>query len=1018
MSATQKGKKQKGEDLSNEEDAYGAIFEGEFGTLEIGNYIGQGEETETKHLPDAIDFEDEDELADEELPDEEISRPGRSITTGLEDGGLAMSGNTGHDHVNDFMGRDMPGADYDGGNNALFMGMESGQGVYMERNHSFGAYNAAETQQQQQQQEKLQIEQQKLRQQQRLLKEAERKAKEDKSLLRSYFPDFKKGKVLKWNRLLYRRAGKYAWAFENSTTRKNLDPLIPLDLNLRVQPDQKRLFNTKDNVWKSSSSPVPSNSNRRQRRGIVTVTLDEIYPEVHHEEKKDHHTHEISEELLIATDDWDQERIINEGAVSTKNQANLTQYPLKEDDQDWDWDEDDLVDAKLNDNRARLDMNDEQLLLIKETTTRKSESAKANLLPLNEKGLVQKFNISNDVEYNVLRRNHQTKVRATISNLNIDHSQPAIRLQSPYYMVNMPKRDLRHFHRPNFGKSIRPGTNIVFSKLKVRKRKRDKGKEVKESFSSTQDLTVGDTAPVFLLEYTEQTPIALSKFGMANKLINYYRKMNEQDASRPKLPVGETHVLGVQDKSPFWNFGFVEPGHIVPTLYNNMVRAPVFKHDVSGTDFLLVRSSGNGVSNRFYLRPINHLFAVGQTFPVEEVPGPNSRKVTSMRTTRLRMVVYRILNRTPSQAISIEPIARHFPDQDYGQNRQKIKEFMKYQREGSDKGLWKLKDGEPLLDNENAKKLISPEQVSEVESMNQGLQFQEDSEFFNFDEKLLKLEENLLPWNATKNFVNATQMRAMIQIHGAGDPTGCGEGFSFLKTSMKGGFLKSGNENAKDKSSGGHSYNVAEQQRAYEEEISKTWYTHAKSLSITNPFEEIEDPDEINPTNRHVLTNRSDGKVLRIVRKKRDENGIIQRQTVVIRDPRVIKGYLRSKEKRREANLDVEKLLDEESTAVNNVEDIEMQKKLLQSELASLEKSQQRRAARQVTKSKSDGKVAKSKNTTRRCARCGQVGHIRTKKSCPMYDGTLGSSQGNNIGEDGTPAPPEVPIASPQETNQ
>lgn len=392
---------------------------------------------------------------------------------------------------------------------------------------------------------------------------------------------------------------------------------------------------------------------------------------MHREEKKDHHTHEISEELLIATDDWDQERIINEGAVSTKNQANLTQYPLKEDDQDWDWDEDDLVDAKLNDNRARLDMNDEQLLLIKETTTRKSESAKANLLPLNEKGLVQKFNISNDVEYNVLRRNHQTKVRATISNLNIDHSQPAIRLQSPYYKVNMPKRDLRHFHRPNFGKSIRPGTNIVFSKLKVRKRKRDKGKEVKESFSSTQDLTVGDTAPVFLLEYTEQTPIALSKFGMANKLINYYRKMNEQDASRPKLPVGETHVLGVQDKSPFWNFGFVEPGHIVPTLYNNMVRAPVFKHDVSGTDFLLVRSSGNGVSNRFYLRPINHLFAVGQTFPVEEVPGPNSRKVTSMRTTRLRMVVYRILNRTPSQAISIEPIARHFPDQDYGQNRQK-----------------------------------------------------------------------------------------------------------------------------------------------------------------------------------------------------------------------------------------------------------------------------------------------------------------------------------------------------------
>lgn len=173
--------------------------------------------------------------------------------------------------------------------------------------------------------------------------------------------------------------------------------------------------------------------------------------------------------------------------------------------------------------------------------------------------------------------------------MNIQHSQPAINLQSPFYKVAVPRDQLRHFHRENFGSHIRPGTKIVFSKLKARKRKRDKGKDVKESFSTSQDLTIGDTAPVYLMEYSEQTPVALSKFGMANKLINYYRKANEQDTLRPKLPVGETHVLGVQDKSPFWNFGFVEPGHIVPTLYNNMIRAPVFKHDISGTDFLLTK---------------------------------------------------------------------------------------------------------------------------------------------------------------------------------------------------------------------------------------------------------------------------------------------------------------------------------------------------------------------------------------------------------------------------------------------
>ena len=697
----------------------------------------------------------------------------------------------------------------------------------------------------------------------------------------------------------------------------------------------------------------------------------------------------------MATDNWDQERIIGERSYNGATPGLIFDNPLVDDFKDWNWDENDLVEANLENNAqmAELDMNDERLLLVRETAKRAEKLSNPVPMPYNEKALLQKFNISNDDDYRILRRNHQTRIRATISNLNIEHSQPAIRLQSPYYKVTLPKDTLRHLHKPDFGTHIRPGTNIVFSKLKTRKKKRDKGKEVKESFASTQDLTLGDTAPVFLMEYSEEAPIALSKFGMANKLINYYRKMNEHDTSRPKLPVGETHVLGVQDKSPFWNFGFVEPGHIVPTLYNNMIRAPVFKHDVSGTDFLLVRSSGNGISNRFYLRTINHLFTVGQTFPCEEIPGPNSRRVTSMRTTRLRMVVYRILNRTPSRAISIEPIARHFPDQDYGQNRQKIKEFMKYQREGPDKGLWKLKDGEPLLDNESAKKLIYPEQVSEVESMSQGLQFQEDTDFYNFDEKLAKLEENLLPWNATKNFVNATQMRAMIQIHGAGDPTGCGEGFSFLKTSMKGGFVKSGMENGKPQAPGGHSYNVAQQQKAYDEEISKTWYTHTKSLNVTNPFEEMDNPDEINQTNRHVRTRRDDGKVLRVVRKKRDENGIIQRQTVIVRDPRIIKGYLKSKERRREANLDVDKLLDDE-TSINNAEDIEMQKKLLQNELASLEKSQQRRAARQVSKTKTqDGKVAKGKNTTRRCATCGQIGHIRTNKSCPMYNGSNGGGQ-------------------------
>lgn len=1010
----------KSKDLSNEDDAYNAIFEGNFGSMEIGNYLG--DEGATEHLPDAVDFEDEDELADEELPEEEepLGTMNDDMMQGYESGGGAVQDlfdiqQQPTDHFmsgipNDnssMMGSDASNDEFQSGQNALFMGMEhTHDSLYMDNNPVFPTEQASHTDDGE-------------------VKRKELRIQLEKKLLKKYFPTFTKGKILKWNKLIYRKRADYDWHYKTFAANGLLKPLFPLNLKIHVQPDQRRIFELPENKWQVSSR----NKNKdTKKKGIVQVKIDESNIDSTKEKSAKDTDNGVSEDLIIATDDWNEDQIIN-GKEEKENSKEFRFITNLFDSPDsWNWNEDDLVNGKLKEAvMAELNMNDQNLLLIDETNKRKNEVDKAeNNNQLDIQSILKKFNISNDDKYAILKRAHQTKIRAIISNLNIEHSKPAARLQSPFYKVTIPRAQLRHFHRANFGSSIRPGTNIVFSKLKLRKRKRDKGKDIKESFATTQDLTIGDTAPIYLMEYSEEHPLALSKFGMGNKLINYYRKISEDDTLRPKLPVGETHVLGVQDKSPFWNFGLVEPGHIVPTLYNNMLRAPVFKHEVSGTDFLLIRSTGNGISNRFYLRNINHLFTVGQTFPVDEIPGPNSRRVTSMKATRLRMIVYRLLNKAATRSISIDPIAEHFPESEYGQNRQKIKEFMKYQREGPDKGLWRLKEGEPLLDGENIKKLLTPEQVSEVEVMGHGIQNQEDNELYNHDEELVKLEENLTPWNASKNFINATQLRAMIQIHGSGDPTGCGEGFSFLKTSMKGGFLKSTTSltslnninNKKSGSSSGYSYNVAQQQKVYEDEITRTWYTHTKSLSISNPFEEIADPDEVNESNRNVDPMRADGKFLRIVRKTRDENGIIQRQTVVIRDPRVIQGYLKRKEKQRKENLNVDKLL-EESTDIHNIEDIEMQKKILETELANLEKSQQRRA-RQGTK-KTGGKVTKGpKNTSRRCATCGQVGHIRTNKSCPMYYSPSGpggapgaGAPGAAAGAPGAPGAVATPVAAP-----
>ncbi|CCE65575.1 hypothetical protein TPHA_0L02240 [Tetrapisispora phaffii CBS 4417] len=1007
-------KKQKSEtDLSNEDAAYAAIFEGDFGSLDIGTYIDSDKkEGATQHLPDAVDFEDEDELAEEELTEESFSNNNEVIMhnqvsmKGLplgKEGTMEFStndnaldigeayfdgpGNEEYYNVlpqdnNSIMERNISVDEYQGGNNALFM-EDNRNAVYMDHQQQYTPVFEDEYRPEIEEQTKQQA--------------AGISVKEEKQLLKNYFPDYEKGKILKWNKLIYRKLGKYNWQRETLLKDREIRPLIPLNLKIQVQPDQRRTFkNFSDSLHTNiTNNPLSNNNNinKGREKGIIKATMQQLLVSEKKTDKTDKNHYTLSEELLIATDEWDQEKFIN-GNELPNAKENSSENAVYRKLDGWEWNEEDLVNAVLPMAKvAQLDMNDEKLLLVGDT---KNDNQKQEIpLPLSDKALLEKFNISNDEQYSILKKKHQTRVRATISNLNIEHSLPAIKLQTPYYKVSIPRDELRHFHRPNFGSKIRPGTNIVFSKLKNRKRKRDKGKDIKDSFALSQDLTIGDSAPIYLMEYSEERPLALSKFGMTSKLINYYRKTDEQDTTRPKLQVGETHVLGVQDKSPFWNFGFVEPGHIVPTLYNNMIRAPVFKHEVSGTDFLLIKSSGCGAGNRFFLRGINHLFTVGQTFPVDEIPGPNSRKVTSMRMTRMKMIVYRILNKTPKRAISLDPIARHFPDQDYGQNRQKVKEFMKYQREGPEKGLWKLKEGEPMLDNINARKLITPEQVAEVESLNQDIAFKEDNELFNLDEKLVKLEENLLSWNISKNFVNATQMRAMVQINGIGDPTGCNEGFSFLKTSMKGGFLKNRTKNDTNTASSsslasGHTYNVAQQQKIYTEEIRKKWYIAAKSLSISNPFEEMTDPDEVNATNKHVRNVREDKKVLRIIRKERDENGIIQRKTIVIKDPRVIKGYLKGKELRSQTKIDVNSILKEEID-VNNIEGIELQKKLLQNELANLEKSQHRRRAlkQKSIENKENGLEggAKGRNRRRRCTTCGQLGHIRTNKSCPMYNG-------------------------------
>ncbi|KAK6361413.1 hypothetical protein TWF730_005143 [Orbilia blumenaviensis] len=707
--------------------------------------------------------------------------------------------------------------------------------------------------------------------------------------------------------------------------------------------------------------------------------------------------------------------------------------------------------------KVELDPNDPYLLLDvrKSDDTRKARKIGGEFIRQKiKKDLTQRYNISNDEAYDLLKENHQSKVRSTIGNLEIEHTMPAVRLQTPYYKTVLGKSEMRSFHRPRL--TFPMNNEIRFTKGKTLKRKHLKGRSIKEIFHDTRSLSLSDNSSFILFEYSEEHPYVLSNFGMGSRVINYYRRKEDTDETRPKCELGELQVLMSQDKSPFWNFGSIEPGEIVPALYNRMIRAPIFKHTPANTDFVVVRNTDSGGAY-YYLRTIPYIFTVGQTFPVTDVPGPHSRKVTTASKNRMKMITYRVITKKGNR-IAVKDIAPHFPENTEIQTRQKMKEFMSHQneRESEKGGYWYLKGDDPVPKEDIIRTMVIPESVCLLDAMQVGVRYLEDAGYGKAteagageeDEKEgMSTEEKLAPWIATKNFINATQGKAMLQLHGEGDPTGRGEAFSFIKTSMKGGFKAIGEsvdeklDAATLKLLGGHSYNVARQQKAYEETIEKIWRAQEASLKAEEPpelepdelqdgtqegvygvdegrtpFSEAQTPavansaidDEAASQFSRFSARNQKNKVLRINRKHKLPDGSFEIKTEIVSDPKVIAMYIAKRQEARTESLmkDINNL----KPTGDAVADLD-RKRILEKELARLLRNKERRQARERQNEKKrkqlglDDDGAPKGGTTRKCANCGQVGHIKTnKKLCPMLNGTLGPKDGAGGGP-GTPGP-------------
>ena len=797
-------------------------------------------------------------------------------------------------------------------------------------------------------------------------------AENKEELTQQIWPTVKRGITINWNELLPPKKAHYI-PKQPLKTAKHVNPT---KVSLELQQDEEKKFRTVGAAQAAREQKIQE----CLARGVMPI-LDEESDEATTEEELEWDLPDPEEkiggvswtDLQVICDDW--EARMEAASQAQPVQEVVTEITQEDEDDEWfrememasnpskrqrvthvedvdilnaptfavpSFDNFDRI-AKQSAKKVILDLNDPFLLVDVQQPSADDKriglggafkrGGSGNL----SKSLSQRFNISNDEAYDALKENHQNKVRALIGNITVEHSMPALKLQWPYYQVKLATSTARSYHRPNLKLAKNKNHVIYFSRPATRKRKHMKGLSTQEIFKESKDLSLADNSSAMLLEYSEEHPTVLSNFGMGSRIINYYRRKDAEDQSRPKMEVGETSVLMPEDRSPFAQFGTVDPGETVPTLHNAMYRAPVFKHEPKGTDFLVIRTTTGVNGSSWHLRNIDHVYAVGQQLPSMEIPGPQSRKVTNASKNRMKMIAFRKIRHSPNQTVRIDEITRHIADSSDMQNRQKLKEFIKYYK---DEKVWRVKPGEPIPDEATVRSWVKPEDICLIDAMQVGLRHLEDAGYGrdnagdDTDEEREgdSLEQQLAPWKTSKNFLDATTGKAMLQLHGEGDPSGHGLAFSFIKTSMKGGYLdtiqgpQATTEDAiarERKANGGHKYNVDKQNEIYHRAIKEIWERQRKNLESTQ-IEEIDEMDLDHPLEREdqgaaaqaptpanfddsvsqisrfsIGSAKNNTVAHRIIRKVKNKNtGVVEEVSETVTDPRVWREYMKRRHAR------------------------------------------------------------------------------------------------------------------------
>ncbi|XP_013169257.1 PREDICTED: transcription initiation factor TFIID subunit 1 isoform X1 [Papilio xuthus] len=408
------------------------------------------------------------------------------------------------------------------------------------------------------------------------------------------------------------------------------------------------------------------------------------------------------------------------------------------------------------------------------------------------------FNISNDVYYQPKSQNPRLKVGG---GQLIQHSTPVVELRAPFIQTHMGPARLRAFHRPamrklSYGPLAAGGPHPVQPLLKhIKKKAKQREAERLASgggdvfFMRTPEDLSGKDGDLVLVEFCEEHPPLISQVGMCSKIKNYYKRTAIKDTGPKSFKYGE---VAYAHTSPF--LGILAPGATQPVVENNMYRAPIYEHTLPQTDFLVIRTRQG-----YYIREIDALFVAGQECPLYEVPGPNSKRANNFVRDFLQVYIYRLFwkSRDNPRRIKMDDIKRAFPSHSESSIRKRLKLCADFKRTGLDSNWWVIKPDFRLPSEEEIRAMVSPEQCCAYFSMAAAEQRLKDAgygEKFIFtpmedddEEMQLKMDDEVkvAPWNTTRAYIQAMRGKCLLQLTGPADPTGCGEGFSYVRMPNK-----------------------------------------------------------------------------------------------------------------------------------------------------------------------------------------------------------------------------------------